>query len=208
MADRDDGQRPEGDVPMRADAATLISDDYQKQQQHLHETTEYGTMAQHYGPLVSQIVEKLELTHLLDYGCGRRMGLTKPLKVKHRLTYQGYDPGAGLDELATAPVPAQMVCCIDVLEHIEPLYLENVLDHLAELTEVVTFLSVHTGPAMKTLPDGRNAHLTQQPIEWWLPKIWQRFDIQTMQKVGDHSYYVIGYARPRLEAPDGTKLVA
>lgn len=193
---------------MRNGAATLISDEYQAQQQHLHETTEYGTMAQHYGPLVSQIIDKLEITHLLDYGCGRRMGLLKTLKTKSKLTYQGYDPGAGLEELATAPIPAQMVCCIDVLEHIEPPYLENVLDHLASLTEVVALMSIHTGPAMKTLPDGRNAHLTQEPIEWWLPKLMSRFDIQTLQKVGDHSYYAILYAKPRIEAPDGQKLVA
>jgi hypothetical protein len=192
---------------MRTDSAQLISSSYQAQQQHLHETTEYGTMAQHYGPLVSQIIERLEVSHLLDYGCGRRMGLTKTLKVKGKLTYQGYDPGAGLEELATAPIPAQMVCCIDVLEHIEPDYLDNVLNHLQELTEVIAFITVHTGPAMKVLPDGRNAHLTQQPIEWWLEKLTPRFDIQTLQKVGDHSYYTILYAKPgQIEAPDGKKL--
>jgi hypothetical protein len=193
---------------MRTNSAQLISAEYQSQQQHLHETTEYGTMAQHYGPLVSQIIEKLEITHLLDSGCGRKMGLTKTMSVKSKITYQGYDPGAGLEELATAPIPAQMVCCIDVLEHIEPQFLENVLDHLASLTEVVALMSIHTGPAMKTLPDGRNAHLTQEPIEWWLPKLMSRFDIQTLQKVGDHSYYAILYAKPRIEAPDGQKLVA
>ena len=192
---------------MRVDSAKLISAEYQAQQQHLHATTEYGTMAQHYGPLVSQIIENLEITHLLDYGCGRKMGLTKTLSVKHKLTYQGYDPGAGLEELATAPIPAQMVCCIDVLEHIEPPFLENVLNHLAELTEVVAFITIHTGPAMKTLPDGRNAHLTQEPIEWWLPKLTDRFDIQTLQKVGEHNYYSILYAKPRIEATDGTKIV-
>lgn len=193
---------------MRPNSDKLISAEYQAQQQHLHETTEYGTMAQHYGPLVSQIIEKLEVTHLLDYGCGRKMGLLKNMKVAHKITYQGYDPGAGLEELATAPIPAQMVCCIDVLEHIEPEFLESNLDFLASLTEVVAFVSIHTGPAFKVLPDGRNAHLTQQPIEWWLPKLTDRWDIQTLQKVGDHSYYCILYAKPRIEAPDGKKLVA
>lgn len=185
----------------------LISDEYAAQQKQLHETTEYGTMAQHYGGLVSQIVDKLEITHLLDYGCGRRMGLLKNLKTQQKLTYQAYDPGAGLEELATAPIPAQMVCCIDVLEHIEPEFLDNVIDHLAQLTEVVGMFSIHTGPAMKELPDGRNAHLTQQPIEWWIEKLKDKLDLQTVQKVGDHSYYTIYYAKPRIQAPDGTKLI-
>jgi hypothetical protein len=192
---------------MKGNSATLISDGYRAQQEHLHATKEYGTMGQHYGPLVSQIIDKLEVSHLLDYGCGRKMGLTKSLKIQNKLTYQAYDPGAGVPELASLPVPAQMVCCIDVLEHIEPDYLDNVIDHLAELTEVVAFVTIHTGPAMKTLSDGRNAHLTQQPIEWWLPKLWKHFDLQTMQKVGDHNYYIIAYAKPRLEAADGSKLI-
>lgn len=185
----------------------LISDAYRDQQQQLHETTEYGTAAQHYGPLVSQIIDKLEISHLLDYGCGRKMGLLKSLKTRGKLTYQAYDPGAGLEELATAPIPAQMVACIDVLEHIEPEYLDNVLDHLVSLTEVVIFLTVHTGPAMKLLPDGRNAHLTQQDMDWWLPKLWRRWDLQTVQRTHEHGFYVIAYARPRLEATNGTKLV-
>lgn len=174
----------------------LISDTYRSQQEHLHATTEYGTAASQYGPLVSQIIEKLEITHLLDYGCGSRMSLLKTLKVSGKLTYQGYDPGAGLEELATAPVPAQMVCCIDVLEHIEPEYLENVLDHLKSLTEVVALITIHTGPAQKVLPDGRNAHLIQQPMEWWLPRLWSRFDLQTVQRTHDHGFHVIAYAKP------------
>jgi len=189
---------------VRANAAEFISENYKAQQAYLHQNTEYGTMAQHYGPLVSQIIESLEVTHLLDYGCGRRMSLLKTLKVGHKLTYQGYDPGSGLEELMTAPIPAQMVCCIDVLEHIEPEFLEGVLDHLKRLTEVVAFVTVHTGPAMKTLPDGRNAHLTQQPIQWWLEKLAKRFDLQTMQRVGDHSYYCIMYSYPaEIQTPDG-----
>jgi hypothetical protein len=190
---------------MKADSGMLISTGYAAQQQHLHETTEYGTAGKHYGPLVSQIIEKLEISHLLDYGCGSRMSLTKTLKVKHKLTYQGYDPG--VPEMAGKPIPAQMVACIDVLEHIEPEFLDNVLDHLAELTEVIVFLTIHTGPAMKVLTDGRNAHLTQQPMEWWLPKIWSRWDIQTVQVAHENGFYVIGYSKPRIQGLDGKQIV-
>ena len=184
----------------------LISDAYRAQQQHLHETTEYGTMGEQYGPLISQIVNRLEVSHLIDYGSGSKMGLAKGLKVSHKLTYQAYDPG--VPELAGDPTPAQMVACVDVLEHIEPECLENVLDHIASLTEVVAFLSVHMGPALKVLPDGRNAHLIQEPVEWWLPKIMKRFDLQTFQMSSEKGFYVICYAKPRLEAVSGEKLVS
>lgn len=193
---------------MRVDSAQLFSDEYKRQQEFLHDTTNYGTAGQYYGPVVEQIIEKLEVTHLLDYGCGRRMGLLKNLHPKKPLKYQGYDPCAGDPELATAPIPAQMVCCIDVLEHIEPVYLDNVLDHLASLTEVVAFMTIHTEPAMKTLPDGRNAHLTQKPMEWWAPKFFERFDVQSLQRHHDNGFWCIAYAKPRIEGADGKKLVA
>jgi hypothetical protein len=91
-----------------------------------------------------------------------------------------------------------MVTCIDVLEHIEPDCLDNVLDDLERLAEVLVFLTIHTGPAAKVLSDGRNAHLTQQPIEWWLPKIWNRFDLHTVQVTSEHQFHVVAYAKQKL----------
>lgn len=183
----------------------LISDSYRAQQEYLHEHTNYGVASIKYAHLVTAILDKLEITHLLDYGSGAKMNLVKHIKPKGKLTYQAYDPA--VPDLAGDPTPAQMVACIDVLEHIEPEFLDNVLDHLAALTELVCFMTIHTGPAGKTLPDGRNAHINQQPMEWWLPKLLERFDLQTVQTIHAHSFYVIGQPKVRLEAPNGEKLV-
>jgi len=183
----------------------LISDEYRAQQAHLHETQNYGTASIKYAKLVTEIIDKLEIDHLLDYGCGKQMNLLKHIKPKKKLKYQGYEPA--IPEMAGEPVPAQMVACIDVLEHIEPDYLDNVLDHLAALTEAVAFITVHMGPAGKVLPDGRNAHLIQEPMEWWLPKLAQRWELQTIQKTNAFAFYVIGYAKPRIESTNGSKLV-
>lgn len=181
-----------------------ISEAYRAEQEHLHETTEYGTASIGFAPVVSEICNKLEVMHLLDYGCGSRTNLLKHLKVDHKLKYQGYDPG--VPRFSGHPAPAEMVCCIDVLEHVEPEFLDNVLDELESLTEAVIFATIHTGPANKVLSDGRNAHINQQPIEWWLPRLLCRFEIQSLQKVHEHSYYFIGYARIRLENVNGEKL--
>ena len=175
-------------------SAALISDDYRTQQETLHENPNYGVASVQYAPIVSEICNTLEVQHLLDYGAGK-CRLFQHLKVKHPMKLQAYDPGVA--KLSAHPVPAEMVACIDVLEHIEPEYLNNVLDDLARLTECVAFLTIHTGPAVKVLADGRNAHLTQQPLEWWLPKLWERFDIQTVQVTGEHAFYVIAYAKPK-----------
>lgn len=173
----------------------LITDDYRAQQEQLHENPNYGVASLQYAPIVSEICNTLEVQHLLDYGAGK-CRLFQNLKVQHKMKLQAYDPG--VPKLSAAPVPAEMVACIDVLEHIEPECLDDVLDDLARLTEAVCFLTIHTGPAVKVLSDGRNAHLTQQPMEWWLPKIWERWDIHTVQVTGDYGFYVIAYAKPKL----------
>jgi hypothetical protein len=155
--------------------------------------------------MVSSIIEKMGVTHLLDYGCGAQCSLAKSLKLKQKLTYQAYDPG--VPRFSKAPMPAQMVCCIDVLEHIEPDKLENVLDHLTRLCEGIIVLTVSSIPAMKTLDDGRNAHLIQEPMQWWLPKLWDRFELQTVQVTGDGGFCVIGTAKSMIEGVDGMKIV-
>lgn len=186
----------------------LISDAYRQQQEQLHDAGQYGSAAADlYGELVASVIERLNIQHLLDYGCGKRLSLAKAIqgKVRHAFTYQAYDPA--VPEFAAAPVPAQMVACIDVLEHIEEDRIDDVLDHLYELVEEVGLFTIATGPAMKALPDGRNAHVLQRPPEWWLPRLMVRFELQTFQVVREGHFYVIVNAVPRqIEAPDGTKL--
>lgn len=133
------------------------------------------------------------------------MNLAKNLKVAHKVTYQAYDPAVA--RFSKAPLPAEMVACIDVLEHIEPEYIDNVLTDLVRVTEAVLFASVDMGPAVKTLTDGRNAHVLQRPMSWWLPKFMERFDVQTVQKTSEHSFFVICYAKPHIEYSDGTPVV-
>lgn len=171
-----------------------ISASYLEQQRKLHENENYGVASIQYAPLVSQVVNTLQVHHLLDWGCGKGR-LFQNLKADHKMKLQAYDPA--VERFSTPPIPAEMVTCIDVLEHIEPELLDETLDELARLTEAVVLLTIHTGPAVKVLDDGRNAHLTQQPIEWWLPKIWERWDLHTVQVTGEHQFHVIGYAKPK-----------
>ena len=77
--------------------------------------------------------------------------------------YQPFDPA--FPEYGPA-LPADLVCWIDVLEHIEPEFLDDVINDLSELTKHLCFLTVHVGEARKVLSDGRNAHLTQESSGW------------------------------------------
>jgi hypothetical protein len=78
----------------------------------------------------------------------------------------------------------------------EPEYLNEVLDHLSELTRKVIFLTVATRPAQKILEDGRNAHLIVEQSEWWFPRIMERFRVREFRD-GPGEFLVI--AEPRHE---------
>lgn len=111
--------------------------------------------------MVKQLLDQTGLKTLSDYGAGK-CNLQKGLHDlgKRDFAYLPYDPA--FPDYGP-PKPAQLVCCIDVLEHIEEPYLEAVLLDLKDITRNIGCFSVHTGPAVKTLPDGRNAHIIQKP---------------------------------------------
>lgn len=160
----------------------LISDDYRRQQTELHKNPDYGTTSKAYAPIISKLVSTYSVQTILDYGCGKQL-LAKHLDVPHAVRLQMYDPA--IEEYSDEPEPSEMVCCIDVLEHIEPSLLDNVLDDLKRVTERIGLFTVCCEEAMKTLDDGRNAHLIVQPPQWWLPKIMERFDLHMFQKRPD-----------------------
>ena len=141
-------------------------------QAKLHENPEYGIASVHFAFFVNHTIQTYNLKQLLDYGAGkcRLKGV-----LEHDIEYFAYEPSN--PELANAPSPCEFVTCIDVLEHIEPECLMDVLDDLKRVTANLGLFTIHTGEAMKILPDGRNAHLTQQPFSWWQDKLEQRFKV-------------------------------
>lgn len=163
-------------------AAQLISEEYRRMQQELHRNPDYGMASVHYAPIVAEILTQVRATELLDYGAGKgRLGQTLREHNRGPLTIHHYDPA--IPEWSVPPAPCKFVACIDVLEHIEPHLLDNVLDDLKRVTIGVGVFTVHTGPAVRVLADGRNAHLIQQPPEWWLPRILQRFELVQFSRI-------------------------
>lgn len=162
----------------------LISESYKIQNTRLHqERDSYGAGGAENADRVREIVKKYNIKNILDYGCGK----ADLSQVIPNVT--NYDPA--IKEYGNEPGPADLVICTDVLEHIEPEYLDNVLDHLCTLTKKMIFISVATRPAKKILTDGRNAHLIQEQIEWWMPKLRKRFKIVSFW--GDEGeFYAIG----------------
>ncbi|MBC7802810.1 MAG: hypothetical protein H7Y16_02950 [Candidatus Parcubacteria bacterium] len=162
--------------------AALITAEYRQMQQALHENPNYGVASIEYAPLVADVIEALGVKDLLDYGAGKgRLGVELQKYVQRPLTIRHYDPA--IPKWSATPPPCEFVTCIDVLEHIEPELLDNVLEDLRRATLRAAMFTVHIGPAKKILPDGRNAHLTQQPPSWWLPRILAKFELVTFNRI-------------------------
>ena len=108
---------------------SLISEEYRKMQQQLHENPKYGVASVQYAPLVAQVIESVGAHEMLDYGAGKgRLGITLKEHLKRPLSIRHYDPA--IPAWSARPEPCDFVACIDVLEHIEPPLLDHVLDDL------------------------------------------------------------------------------
>lgn len=144
---------------------TLITDEYKSMMCKYHEDVlHYGVGAGKYADIVKRIKESVAAQSVLDYGCGKGY-LAKALDFP----IWEYDPCVkGKDE---PPRSADLVVCIDTLEHIEPECLTAVLSDLARCTLKCGYFIIHTSTAKKTLPDGRNTHLIQEGKEWWENKL-------------------------------------
>jgi hypothetical protein len=164
----------------------LISSEYRELNAKLHSSNHaYGTGGRRHATTVEKICAVLQSKSVLDYGCGKG-SLAKELEFE----ISEYDPAiAGKD---STPDPADLVVCADVLEHVEPEYLEDVLAELKRLSRCVAYLVIHTGPSSKNLPDGRNSHLIQEGQAWWSERIVKHLDVQKVWKVGVELHYIVG----------------
>lgn len=149
-----------------------ISEDYRDLNKQLHaDNTSFGTSGRKWAEAVKFVHERFKLISILDYGCGKQT-LSAALPS---LNIRGYDPA--IPELSARPSSADLVVCGDVLEHIEPEYLDKVIEDLCQLSKKLTFVVLSTREARKILPDGRNAHLIVKPAAWWIIKFESRLEI-------------------------------
>lgn len=146
----------------------LISEDYRRLNFKLHQKdVGYGSRVR-----TEVYADVLDLTSrvgkgtVLDYGCGKA-------KMSEYLECTNYDPA--IIEYSARPQPHDIVACCDVLEHIEPEYLQNVLNDIRDLARHFVYLVISTAPAGKYLEDGRNAHLIVKPATWWHDKLSETF---------------------------------
>lgn len=163
----------------------MISESYRELNRKLHDTNpHYGTSGHKFAQYVVNLCKAYKTTEILDYGCGKQT-LNDSIEG---VEIKGYDPCIeGLDE---TPEPHDIVVCTDVMEHIEPEHLESVIKDIYRVTKKALFMTIACRPAVKFLEDGRNAHLIQEDFRWWLPKLWDLFDVKQML-TGDGEILVV-----------------
>jgi hypothetical protein len=161
------------------EARQTISEEYLRQQQELHKNPHYGVASIGFAPIVKSLMEQFGTRSLADYGAGK-MNLKRKLDELGAKGYEYFPYDPAFPEYGK-PTPADLVCCIDVLEHIEPEYVENVFLDLKAIIRKHGFVTIHTGAAVKHLDDGRNAHLIQQPASWWLPIVSRHLEVIHLQ---------------------------
>jgi len=143
----------------------MISEEYKKQISTLHKKA-FGSGKD----LHSELIKLLEddINSALDFGCGKGH-MTNAVKEQFSsLKLYSYDPITAPIEL---PKNVDLIFSSDVLEHIEPEYIDETLDKLFSIATKTQYHLIACSPAKKTLPDGRNAHLIIESPQWWKNKL-------------------------------------
>jgi hypothetical protein len=147
----------------------LYSDHYKELLKELHARQDrprgFGGKVKPLG-LFDTFMNKWRPNTALDYGCGKGVILLDNQTTYPDTTWYGYDPAVPQFEKIRID-KCDLVFCNDVLEHIEPDYITNVLQHINKLSTKYIWLRIDTKPARKIMKDGRNAHLIQQDEDWW-----------------------------------------
>lgn len=144
----------------------MITPDYIKLNVELHgRIPAYGTGGHKWAPAVAILARSVAAGSILDYGCGK--GTLGTALRAHDV--REYDPAVEGKE--APPQPADLVCCLDVLEHVEPECLDAVLADLKRLALRALIVDVSCTVGAKKLADGRPAHVNVRSPDWWESKL-------------------------------------
>jgi len=143
----------------------VITEQYRRLNALAHRDPRYGTAARFHGDLVQSVIDRTKARTLLDYGCGKQA----LRKVVQGVEYSGYDPAMqGLD---SPPESADVVYCGDVMEHVEPEFVDDVLADVIRLAHRAAVFVISCAPGNRRLPDGSPAHRSVHSPDWWRRKL-------------------------------------
>lgn len=143
-----------------------------EQYRQIHASRVYGDTSVKNLRFLRPEIKLLHPRSILDYGCGQSR-LLEQLQLGYPAKLLRYDPAIPKWSKKLAE-PVDLLLNIDVLEHIEERDLDGVIAEMAALSRNAIII-VDTKPASALLPDGRNAHATIRPHDWWRERLARHF---------------------------------
>jgi len=141
---------------------------------HENTTTMSGRTTVNNKDRIKEDIDRVNPVNVLDFGCGKGWQYTR----QNMHEYWGiekpvlYDPYvAKYNKLAGYRNRYfDLVLCVDVMEHILPNEVDNILHSLFFLGNYVYF-HIDTKPAIKTFSCGTNFHISLHDEDWWINKL-------------------------------------
>jgi len=158
---------PENQGAFAFDPDDLTTPQYRELIRKAHRETNWGRGGASWSDPIAAFAKELGTTDVLDYGAGGRT--LAPALAAQGIKCKEYDPG--VPEISIDPKIADLVVSTDVFEHIEPALIPNVLRHVYLKARKAGYFVIAKQPAKKILADGRNAHLSCHPTEWWVEQL-------------------------------------
>lgn len=141
-----------------------FSDSYRKELINLHSNPVFGDL-KNIPSEVSDIISHYKISSILDFGCGKGRLVSQLENTYPSIKIFGYDPAQ--ENFMTLPSAVDMIVSFDVLEHIEPEFLEPTLDSLHKICNKILHVVIACHPSKRFLSNGKNAHLIIEPPDWW-----------------------------------------
>lgn len=118
---------------------------------------------------------------VIDFGCGTGRAAASLAKAGYSVLGLDFadnclDKGVALPFLAAdltdlPPLSAQFGICCDVMEHIPPQFIGDVLSGIARSIDHAAFFSISLHPDAFGSVIGERLHLSVMPAEWWEEKL-------------------------------------
>jgi len=143
----------------------LISDNHRSQYQQYFDQLSFDHKPNRWQDKVERLYHQTNSKSVIDYGCG----IMASLSEFSDLPIINYDPG--VPAYSQLPPPADLVVCLDVLEHVEPDCMEHVLNHVILLAQKALFVTISTQESTKLLPNGAPWHCFVRDKHWWREKL-------------------------------------
>lgn len=170
----------------------LVTDEYLSLLKQVHAEEEGGwgvTAAGKFYWKIELAIDHLKPKTLLDYGSGAGRLKARLSKDYPKLIVHEYEPSN--PDKSGPGYPSDLVVCIDVLEHVEPECLDDVLIDLERCVLNKGYFTVALYKASRILPDGRNAHLIVKSLDWWKQKLETKFRILNYKEQRKTGIFVV-----------------